>query len=366
MWFERMTLEVWFDDYQYDIEYDVGESAVKYVTVSDLGVDLNAVELRYGHHTGRPDLREVIAEQYEGLSSEHIVVTNGASEAIFTVIASIVKPGDHVIVEHPNYPSLYDIPQGLGCEVSFLPLTFENEYEPKLDALKEMATAKTKFVALTHPNNPTGSMISEEDLQDLIDWVEEKDIYLIFDETYREMGFEHILPPAASLSPKAISITSMSKCFGLPGIRTGWLATKDAFVLDGVLAARELTTITNNALSEEIALHVLKEKDVYLEKAEAHIAANREIVAEWMKDNKDIEWVYPKAGVVSFPRFRSNVKVDPEKVYRRLAEEYKTFVIPGRCFGVDNSYFRLGFGARPEEIRVGLDNVNRALNDLRK
>ena len=366
MWFKRMDLEVWFNDYQYDVLYDVGESAVKYLTFADLEIDLSEVKIRYGHHTGRPDLRELIAQQYQGLSSDHIVVTNGASEAIFTVISSLVKPGDHVIIEHPNYPSLYDIPEGLGCDVSLLHLTFDNQYKPNLDELKGMVTPKTKFIALTHPNNPTGSMISEETLREVIRWVEEKDIYLLFDETYREMSFEHTLPPAATLSAKAISITSMSKCFGLPGIRTGWLATKDPFVLEAVLTTRELVTITNNAFSEEIAVQVLKEKDSYLNKAKTHIKANREIVSKWMTGHPDIEWIYPEAGVVSLPRFRSHVKVDPEKVYRRLAEKYKTFVIPGRCFGVDNSYFRLGFGATQDEIKIGLANIDKALNDLKE
>jgi len=105
-----MSLEVWFDDYQYLVENDLGESAVKFLTVGDLGIDLNRVELRYGHHAGSPALRRCIADHYPGLSADHVVVTSGASEAIFALNAALVKPGDHVIVEHPNYPSLYDIP----------------------------------------------------------------------------------------------------------------------------------------------------------------------------------------------------------------------------------------------------------------
>jgi aspartate/methionine/tyrosine aminotransferase len=365
MWFKRMVLEEWFDDYQYAIKYDIGESAVKYLTFGQIGVDLKDLPIRYGYHKGKPELRECLANQYPGLNSNQVIVTNGASEAIFSIMSAILVPGDHVIIEHPNYPSLYEIPRSLGCSVSFLHLSFDKQFKPDLDEIRSLVTTKTKLVCLTHPNNPTGSMISKETLEKLIEWVEAQNLYLLFDETYREMSFESILPPAATLSPHVISISSMSKCYGLPGIRIGWLATEEQSILDAVLAIREQVTITNNAMSEEIALRVLEQKDKYLKKAREHIQRNRTIVSAWMNQQEDIEWVYPEAGVVSLPRVAAHVKVDPEKLFRMLAEKYKTFVIPGRCFEMDNTYFRLGFGATPDEIETGLKNLGSALNRLR-
>jgi len=364
MWFERMTLEVWFDAYQYHIENDVGESAVKYLTVDDLNIDLGSVALRYGHHTGEPRLKECLAAQYPGLNADQIVVTSGASEAIFALNSALVKPGEHVVVEHPNYPSLYDIPRSLGCEVSFLPLTYENNYKPDLDQLRSLITPKTKLISLTHPNNPAGSMISEAELREAIKIAEENDVYLMFDETYRELGFSDPLPQAASLSPKVISVSTMSKCYGLPGIRIGWIATQDQFILDAMLTVREQITITNNSVGEAIALHVLERKDEFLKRSRAHIGKNFETTKRWMAEQKDIEWIEPEAGVVGFPRLKDSVKADPERLYRKLAEDYKTFVIPGRCFEVDNRYFRLGFGATQEEIERGLANITKALGEL--
>lgn len=365
MWFKRMILEEWFDDYQYTIKYDIGESAVKYLTFQQLGINLDELPIRYGHHKGRPDLRARLAEQYQPLTADQVIVTSGGSEAIFLISAALLKPGDHVIVEHPNYPSLYEIPRSLNCSVSFLPLRFENQFKPDLAELDRLVTPQTKLVSLTHPNNPTGSMISKEALDQLIQWVEAKNLHLLFDETYREMGFENTLPPAATLSPRVISISSMSKCYGLPGIRIGWLVTQDQAVLDAILNIREQVTITNNAIGEEIAVQVLGQKEKYLQRARESILRNRAIVAEWMNRQEDFEWVFPEAGVVSLPRLASHVTVDPERLYRSLAEEYQTFVIPGRCFEMDNTFFRLGFGANPEEIIIGLSNLNRALNALR-
>lgn len=359
-----MTLEVWFDDHQYNVEYDVGESAVKFLTVEDLGIDLAGVALRYGHHTGEPRLKECIAADYPGLSSDQVVVTSGASEAIFALNSALVKPGDHVIVEHPNYPSLYEIPRSLGCEVSFLPLEFDEEYKPDLGKLEAMITPKTKLISLTHPNNPAGSMISEAELRAVIDLVEKHDVYLMFDETYRELDFSSPLPTAAPLSPKVISVSTMSKCYGLPGIRIGWLATQDQFILDSLLTIREQITITNNAVGEAIALHVLKKKDEFLKRSRAHVEKNFKRVSRWVENQADIEWVPPVAGVVGFPRLKESVAFDPEDLYRLLAEKYKTFVIPGRCFEVHNRYFRLGFGATHEETKQGLENITQAIGDL--
>ncbi|NOR14498.1 MAG: aminotransferase class I/II-fold pyridoxal phosphate-dependent enzyme, partial [Candidatus Aminicenantes bacterium] len=128
---------------------------------------------------------------------------------------------------------------------------FEDGFRPDLDKLKALIKPETKLISLTHPNNPTGSMMTKQELQEVIRLVEEKDIFLLFDETYRHMasGFS-LLPAAASLSEKAISISSMSKCYGLPGIRIGWLATKNPEVLAEVVAIREQVSIANNALSE--------------------------------------------------------------------------------------------------------------------
>jgi aspartate/methionine/tyrosine aminotransferase len=364
MWFKRMTLEVWFDDYQYHIENDIGESAVKYLTVDDLDIDLGNVALRYGHHTGDPHLRECIAAQYPGLNSDQVIVTSGASEAIFALNAAIVKPGDHVIVEHPNYPSLYDIPESLGCQVSLFRLDYESAYKPDLGKLAELITPATRMISFTHPNNPAGSMISLQELEALIRFCEEHDIYLLFDETYRDLDFENALPPAATLSPKAISVSTMSKCYGLPGIRIGWLATQDQSVLDAILTIREQITITNNALGEVIARHVLENRNQYLSNARSHVEKNREAVAAWIDGHPGFEWVPPDAGVVGLPRIKSGVNVDPESLYRLLAEKYKTFTIPGRCFGLDNRYFRLSFGSTHAEIVRGLENLDQALADL--
>ena len=362
MWYERMDLEDWFDTYQFAVDYDVGESAVKFLTLGDLGMDLTSVALRYGHHKGLPELREVLANDYEGLSADDVIVTAGGSEANFAIVSALVKPGDHVVVEHPNYPSLYEVPRSLGCDVTLFRLRRENAFKPDWDELERLITPKTKLISLTHPNNPTGSMIDTAEFERAVSIAESYGVYLLFDETYRELSYGEQLPGAGASSPHVISLSSMSKSYGLPGIRIGWLATRSAEVRDAVLAIREQVTITNSALGEQIAFSVLKRKTEFIDRARTHVQQNFEIVRTWMATQEALDWIEPGAGVVGFPWIVDS-RIDPEEIYTRLVKEYRSFVIPGRCFEMDNAHFRLGYGGANDELQVGLVNIGNAIAD---
>ena len=365
MTFQRMELEDWFDRYQFEREVDLGESAVKFLKVQDLNVDLGDVDLRYGHHSGSPKLRSIIAEDYPGLSGDNIIVTNGGSEAIFSLYNGIMSKGDRLVVEHPNYPSLYEIPQSIGCEIALLRLSYDNNFRPDLDELDSLVTHDTKILCITHPNNPTGSTISEHELLQIVDICEKKDVILLSDETYLELNFDSNLPPAASLSANAISLSTMSKCYGLPGIRIGWMATKKKEILDRILCVREYTTITNSAVGEHIAGHVLQNKADFLGRAKSRVDENKKIVCDWIERHEYVEWVKPTAGVVGLGRLKEDAVNDPQDLYDILAQKYKTMTIPGKYFGLDNRFFRLGFGANSKEIAEGLQRFDKAIADIR-
>ncbi|MFC2077988.1 aminotransferase class I/II-fold pyridoxal phosphate-dependent enzyme [Candidatus Bipolaricaulota bacterium] len=363
MRFARMPLEEWFDTHQYTIQFDIGESAVRTLSLDEIDIDLSRLRLRYGHHTGGPELRERVAAQYSGLSRENIVVTNGAAEALFDIASALLAPRDHVIVEHPNYPSNYEVPRSLGCEVDLLPLRFGDDFRPDLDELERQMTPATKLISLTHPNNPTGSVISEGELLRLIELAERFDCHLILDETYRDLVYsEPPLPAAASLSRNAISVSSMSKAFGVPGIRIGWMATQDAELLENVVAVREQVSICNSAFGEAVADAVLSRHHEYVSRARAAIATNLDLLTSWMRARSDLEWVPPAAGVVCFPRLSSDRIEDPEALYRHLAKDRGTFVIPGRCFEQANHFFRIGFGGEIAELGEGLMRLATAID----
>ena len=238
-------------------------------------------------------------------------------------------------------------------------MIFEENFEPNLEKLESLIKAGTGLVTLTHPNNPTGSAISEKRLRQMIELVEEHDAYLLHDETYRELSFGKPPPPAATLSDRAISMTTVSKAYGLPGIRIGWVAGSRK-VIESVRAVREQITICNSTLSEAIALSALRQKDTILRNAKERLQRNFEVLKRWMKHQDSLEWVEPRGGVVAFPRLKTNAST--ENLCRLLVTKYRTFSIPGYTFGMDR-HLRIGFGGDTDELDEGLARLSNALEE---
>jgi len=359
MTFQRMELEDWFDSYQFEVDYDIGESGVKFFKFKDLNINLNDVEMRYTQHLGNPELRKEIANGYNGLKWENIGVTTGAAESIFTTIASLTSRKDHIIVECPNYPSFWYIPNSLERPMDLFYLKFEEDFKPNFDSLKSLIKPNTKLICLTHPNNPTGSVINKSSLLELIELVEKHDIYLLLDETYREISFQDPPPAAASMSPNTISISTMSKAYGVPANRIGWIAAQDESIIKDIRKVREQITICNSALNETIALNLLKRKSEHLKGIKKRIKVNLNLLTEWIEKQDKLEWIAPEGSVTCFPRFGKSSK----KLCKLLVEKYRTFTVPGYCFNMD-PHFRIGFGGETQELEKGLEKLEFAMKEI--
>lgn len=360
MTFERMPLEVWFDEYQFEVDYDIGESGMKFFSIKELDIDLNDVDLRYGYHLGHPGLRAEIVKQYSGQTIDNVAVTTGASEANFSVIAHLVGPKDHIIVEHPTYPSLFQVPRSLGRDMSLFHLKWEDDFKPDMDALRKLVKPNTKLITLTHPGNPAGNVITKEELKEAIEIAEAAGAYLMVDETYRDLMFENLPPLAATMSPIAISLTSMSKTWGVPGIRIGW-AVADESIIQAIRAIREQITICNSSLGEAIAKGILLKKDNILSMLRKSMFSNYKILKEWMDSQDWLEWVEPKSGVVCAPKLKRGGSTD--ELCKLLVTKYRTFTVPGSAMELDG-HFRLGFGGEQEELVKGLEQLGHALKEI--
>ncbi|NHJ13552.1 MAG: aminotransferase class I/II-fold pyridoxal phosphate-dependent enzyme [Candidatus Thorarchaeota archaeon] len=360
MVFKRMPLEIWFDAYQYEVDYDIGESGMKFFTLRELDTDLQGVDLRYGYHVGHPDLRKLIADQYQGRTWENVAVTTGASEANFAVIAHLVGHRDHVIVEHPTYPSLYEVPRSLGLDLSLFSLKWNNQFRPDMNALRKLVKPNTKLITLTHPNNPTGSVISQDELSEAIEIAEDVGAYLMVDETYRDLMFGKPPPLAATMSENAISLTSMSKVWGVPGIRIGW-AVGDESIVEGIRTVREQVTICNSSLGEAISKSILRQREPILNRIRGHMLENYSIVRQWMDSQEWLEWIEPQSGVVCAPRLKRGGSTD--ELCKLLVTKYRTFTVPCSTMELDG-HFRLGFGGEKEELENGLEQLEKALREL--
>jgi aspartate/methionine/tyrosine aminotransferase len=350
------------------IRVNLTESSFADTPLAKLGPagDLDDLVLEYAHHSGHRELRGLLAADVPGARPDDILLTAGAASALFIVATSLLEPGDHLVVERPNYGTNIETPRAIGCDVGLLDLSFDDGWAVDPERIAALMTPRTKLVSITCPHNPTGAVVSEAALRAVVTLVEERGCRLLVDETYREMTYGPMLPPAASLSVRAISVSSLSKTYGLPGLRIGWLVTRDPALMETFLAAKEQISITNSVVDEALALRAVHMRPAWLPTIRTRIAAGLDLTREWMLGRDDLEWVEPAGGVTCFPRFRPDVAVDVDRFYRVLNEEHGTYVGPGHWFEQSRRHMRIGFGwPTLEALRDGLACVGKAANEAR-
>lgn len=369
MQYKRMPIEIESpEQLGYDtIECNLAESSVHDAVFKNLNLNLNELILCYGDHLGKPELRELIASEYPSISSADILLTPGAAPALFIVATSLLSAKDHLIVVRPNYATNIETPRAIGCEIDFIDLNFEDSFQIDVAAVKARIKPNTKYISVTTPHNPTGTVISEQQLKQLIQLAESTGCYLLVDETYRDLTPENQLPLAASLSANAISVSSVSKAYGLPGIRMGWLITQNKQLMEIFLAAKEQIFLCNSVVDEEIAFQFLQQKNRFLPDIQEKIKNNRSIVCEWMQENPYLEWIQPLGGVVCFPRIKKDVNIDLEAFYNLLYTNHKTLVGPGHWFEMDKRYMRIGYGwPDSNKLLKGLQNITKSIKESMK
>jgi aspartate/methionine/tyrosine aminotransferase len=367
MKYERMIMEAEAPDaigYE-KILYNLAESSVRDRSLGELGIEFGDLSLPYSDHYGRPELRSLISD-YSGpnIGADDVLLSAGAAGALFIISSSLLEPGDHMVVGFPNYATNYETPGAIGARVEHHTQTFDNGFSIDVDKIASQITDGTRFVSLTCPHNPTGVMFSRQDLDQVIDIVEQKGCWLVLDETYREMAYGEPLPVAADLSDRVISVSSLSKTYGVPGIRIGWLITRDPGLMETFISAKEQIGITGSVLDETVAYQTLLQRNTLLPKIRAEIAEGFQIVSDWVHGEEMLEWVEPDAGVTCCVRVPRASEQDMKRFYEILNSQYKTVVGPGYWFKLPYNFMRIGFGwTRPDETRKGLESVSSALRD---
>ena len=347
------------------IRHNLAESSFSDMALADFGVDadLGRLVLPYGDHRGAERLRELIAVNGPGLSPSDVLVTAGAAAALFIIATSLLQEGTHALVCAPNYATNLETPRAIAADLETLELRFENRWHLDVDEIAARLRPETRLLSLTYPHNPTGSMISRSELEAVIALVESHPTALLLvDETYRDLAYGEPLPMVTALSDRALGVSSMSKSYGLPGLRVGWLTCRDEHLLETFLAAKEQIFITGAVLDEELTVRVLERRSEALASIHAKTQKHLAIVREWIDGHDYFEWVEPSAGVVCFPRVRPEVNVDVDLFYRTLYEDQGTYVGPGWWFDQDSRFFRLGFAwPTEEELRSGLEGLDLAV-----
>ncbi|MFC6085706.1 aminotransferase class I/II-fold pyridoxal phosphate-dependent enzyme [Sphaerisporangium aureirubrum] len=372
--FDRMPefrLETYLSRWEFAARYHLTASDAETLTVGEL-LELGSEEdrrafgelpLSYTETWGSGRLREAVAATYGTCAPEDVLVFAGAEEAIFWVMQVLAGPGDHVIMTVPNYQSMETVPLVTGAEVTGVLLDEADGWRLDVDAVRAAVRPSTRVVAVNFPNNPTGAVPDHETWRALVELCEERGLRLVSDEVYRglETDRERMLPQAADLSGTAVSINVMSKSYGMPGLRIGWVASHDHALLETLERHKHYTSICSSAPSEFLATVALGAGERIQARNRGIISANLPVFAEFFAAHEDLfAWAPPDGGCVAFPRYLGADGV--ETFCRELVETAGVVLLPAsiydsRLAAVPADRFRIGVGRRdPEPALAAFDH----------
>ncbi|MFF7338397.1 capreomycidine synthase [Streptomyces sp. NPDC008163] len=356
---DAALLEEWMRDYYFETDLDIGSSGVHPYTMSEVrqltGLsteEIDGVLFEDSWTLGGPGVRRAVADRYAGGAVERVMVTHGSSEAIFLTMNALLSPGDEIIALDPAYQQLYGIGEALGCDVKRWSLEFGAGFRPDLDSLRDMMTPRTRMVVVNFPHNPTGLSLTPQEQRDLVAVVAERNAYLVWDAAFGEITYERPpLPDPGTWYERTISYGTLSKVYGLPGLRVGWcLASPE--VLERCARVRDYVSLHLSPMVELVAERVISAGDAFIGRRRESARKNRDLLAQWVGDRPgQVGWVPPEGGVCTFVRLHE--VSDTAEFCRGLAREHRVLLVPGSCFEHEG-FVRLGFGAPTSELEAGL------------
>jgi len=346
-------LERYFARYEFNVDYVLCASDCESLTIQDLlALEPNAAErfhqhwLGYTESLGSLSLRREICSLYRNVQPVQVLVHTGAEEAIFLFMHAVLKAKDHVVVHWPCYQSLAEVARSIGCRVSLWKAHEENGWALDIDELKQSLQSGTRAIIINTPHNPTGYLMTSDEFQEVSRIARENGIILFSDEVYRESEYreEDRLPAACDLGEHAVSLGVMSKTYGLPGLRIGWIATRNAEVYDGMAALKDYTTICNSAPSEFLAELALRHRKALAERNLEIIDKNLKLLDQFFTRHADrFVWQRPQAGSIGFPRL---IGEDVNDFCKGLVEKAGVLLLPGTLYDDQGNHFRIGFGRK--------------------
>ena len=362
-------LERYFAQYEFNVKHLLCGSDCQSFTIRELLALEPAAHdgilcqwLGYTEPQGSPSLRREICRLYESVRPEQVLVLAGAEEAIFLFMSAVLAAGDHVIVHWPCYQSLAEVALTIGCEVTRWEARELDGWRLDPDDLRRSIRSNTRAIVINTPHNPTGYLMAKDAFRRVSDIAREHGIILFSDEVYRESEHDEAdrLPAACDLGEAGVSLGVMSKTYGLPGLRIGWIATRNAKVYARMAELRDYTTICNSAPSEFLAELALRHRAVLARRNLGIIRRNLELLDQFFDRHGDLfVWRRPKAGPIAFPRL---LRGDVDSFCHALAEKAGVLLLPGTVYGDDGNHFRVGFGR--EGLPEALDQLERFLESM--
>lgn len=364
--FIPFAMERWQSTYENRVDYNLSESGVHPMTLREL-LDLADVEsaddtlIGYGQSNGSDELRDRIAALYQGASEANVVATNGSAEANFVALWELVEPGDEVAIVTPAYGQTLGLAPMFGTTVRQIALREELGWQPDPDEVTRAITGRTKLIVVTNPSNPTGAILTAEARAALIGAARRAGAWILADEVYT--GAEVDGPETPSLFgdyERVVATGSLSKAYGLPGLRVGWLVAP-AELAPRLWARTDYTTISPGALTDRLAALALR-ADVrprILERTRRILQTSLAVLETWLGEASCFTYFRPQAGAIAWTRY--DLPVNSSALAERLRAEQSVLVVPGDQFGLDH-YIRIGYGLLSEDLTAALERVKRVLD----
>lgn len=364
-------MERWQSTWEHTVDFNLSESGVQPISLRELLKDEAATErlldspLAYPQGNGTLELRTSIAGMYKGAMPEHILVTNGSSEAILLALWHLVEKGDEVVVMLPNYMESWGLVQMFGGKVKPLALREDLDWQFDPSGLASLVTRKTKAIAICNPDNPTGAIMAAPQRKAVMDAARDSDAWILSDEVY--VGAEREAPRTESLwgaYEKTLVTNGLSKAYGLPGLRIGWLAGPPETIA-ALWGYHDYTTLTPTHLSDRLAQIALapSRREELFARTRSILRRNYGILRAWIDERGSLFSHFPPAaGAICFLRYAFDM--NSSELARRLRTEKSTLIVPGDHFGLDG-YIRIGIGNSKGHLVGGLNRINAFLQSLK-
>jgi aspartate/methionine/tyrosine aminotransferase len=362
--------------YENEVEFNLSESGVLPLRVEEVlqgskdPADFLSIALKYPESDGSKELREHIAAWY-GTNSDHVLVTNGGSEANFTALWGLLEKDDHAAVMLPNYLQTWGLSRAYAAKTHGFYLVESSEngkarWALDIDGLHRAVSKKTRLIVVTNPNNPTGAVLNRQEMDEVVRVARKARAWLLVDEIYRGAEVSGPLTPTFWGSYEKLLITSgLSKAFGLPGLRLGWIVAPPKTIAK-LCSYHDYTTLTPTILSDRLARIVMEpvRREQVLERTRAIVRRNLPRLEAWIHSHDDIfSYIPPVAGAITF--FRYKLPISSAALFDRLRKEQSVLITPGDHFGLGR-YIRVGYGYDVDYTLRGLARVDLVLEKLRK
>jgi aspartate/methionine/tyrosine aminotransferase len=371
--FQPFEHEVMASQNEKEVDYNLSESGVHPLLLRELLTDspeyietLLGTEIDYAYANGNPKLRENIAALYSGCTSRNVLVTVGAIEANYNSIHTLLQPGDEIAIMLPNYMQIWGIAKNLGLKMNIFHLCEDDGWQVDLDELKQAVTPQTKLIAVCNPNNPTGYILSLEEMNAIINAAERVSAWILADEVYA--GAERINEEETASFygryNKVMAIGSMSKAYGLPGLRVGW-AVGPTDIIDNIWRRHEYTTLSTSIFSNELAALALSSnvRPRIIQRTRNYIRRGFPILQEWIDHQKDtFRLVPPQAAAIAFLGYQ--LDVNSTELANKLIQEKSVLIVPGDHFGMDK-FIRISYGLPQNYLTEGLRRIQQLATEIR-